>query len=74
MDTKKTLSDMIYRMSCDAWRLQYAIKKPSEIDSMFCIPSWTGNDAVFAQQMLTYLEELEDNTTLYICGVFDYHF
>ena len=71
---QKALIDIIYKGSSDTWRLEYAAKKPFEVETMFCIPAWTGDDAVYTQELITYLETLEDNTTLYICSVFDYHF
>lgn len=73
-EIQKELTDMIFNHSCETWKLQYAIDKNSEVDSMFCIPKWCGDEAVFMKDLLTYLEEFEGETTFYICGVFDFHY
>lgn len=71
---EQALSDIINRSSCDMWKLRYIVKRPFEVETMFCIPAWSGNNAFFMYELLTYLEEIEDNTTLHICAVFDYHY
>lgn len=73
-EIRRALGSMADGNSFDTFRLLHAVNRPCGIYTLFCLPSWTGNCAVYPSELLEWLNTIEDGTTIYVGAVLDYHF
>lgn len=71
---QKELNKMIDQRSTNTWGIREAINCPFRTTDLFCLPDYSGVQAVPQRTFVEWLETLEPGTELCINAVFDYKF
>lgn len=71
---KSEVDGIVESESFSPYRVIHAVNRVLHSDYLFCLPDWAEYSAVYPNELLSFLSNLEDGAILHIGAVIDYHY